>query len=1105
MQYLTPSARQRLAILAAICAPIFGGSALAVDQSVPATLQMFEATYKTMEKRSADIFMAGYGGIWAPPPGRSDSGNSSVGYDVYDRFDLGSAGNATLYGTELGLKQTVKSMHRASANVYTDLIWNHNGFSNLSTPGFAAAGSYPGFSIQLQTTNPANPGYNTKGYSAVDGDFHAAGATGDINGRLAGLIDIAQETNFQFVRNPVPGFAGNIPAGTTPAFGRLANVPSESNRRFYPDKNLPGQTYFDPATSSNYTVYPFNTADPMAGDPVEDNGTGYLMRQAQWMIQEIGVDGFRVDAIKHMPTWAAGYLDRAVYNAIRTPNLDGSQKHVFTFGEALTGDKALIQSYIKKNLNTGTAGMVRGNRDALDFPLFFAMNDNLTSNGIGNSWFNIVNASQDSQDDGLANNGSQGVAFVSSHDNFGAYLDNVAYAYTLMRPGNAIVYYNAKEFGNGRPFPKSGKVDALGDGGSTDVTTLTNIRNTHGRGNYIQRVLTKEALIYERENSAIVALANRLDNGSDLFSNVQTSFAPNQRLIELTGNAANPTVDPTNAIPEFVIVDALGKVNIQLPRNKNTNGIEHKKGYVIYGLPTPQGTLSLTNVASTIAPEPPAGAGAGTSRLTALDVITANSFEVKLATVPVMVGGWHDVNADGDAAVIRINEGLDLNGNGTVDFRIAGDSSYAFENFATKNSPLFSGGDGEYIQNIDATQLPEGQNFVTVRAYRHGNAPGTPVFQDFRKVVYVDRLKPVSAVNDFAGVGSATATTRDLTVRSTDLTADKVNVFLDLPANLTDAQVLAMVGGANNAGQIDRDLFTYRYFNVGNGNHVATIVTTEISGNQNVQRIVGQYTSTTRGAGLGDTNFNGAYAANDVSGLSTSLEVLVYPNASSQTNAQFNAAGDINADGLMDSRDLYAVRDRFRTIGAPPAAITAAEDAVRRRGDLSGIYAGFADAGDIDFLYNNFGNTTWRFDLDVDGWPTPSGADQQDVDALVRIILETEYGDANLDGQVNSDDFNVLATSFGGAGTWATGDFDGSGIVNSDDFNLLASNFGFMAAGPQPTSSFLVNQWHDATGVYVPEPAAGSVLMLIGLALSRRGRRVESNPHVEHDQSRSCQ
>jgi len=52
-------------------------------------------------------------------------------------------------------------------------------------------------------------------------------------------------------------------------------------------------------------------------------------------------------------------------------------------------------------------------------------------------------------------------------------------------------------------------------------------------------------------------------------------------------------------------------------------------------------------------------------------------------------------------------------------------------------------------------------------------------------------------------------------------------------------------------------------------------------------------------------------------------------------------------------------------------------------------------------------------------------------------------GDANLDRRVDSDDFNILATSFGLSGrTFSQGDFNYDGTVNSDDFNILAGKFG---------------------------------------------------------------
>ena len=55
----------------------------------------------------------------------------------------------------------------------------------------------------------------------ADGDFHGAFEGGDHNSRLAGLIDIAQEENHQFIRNPVPGFANNIPGGTVADIAKL--------------------------------------------------------------------------------------------------------------------------------------------------------------------------------------------------------------------------------------------------------------------------------------------------------------------------------------------------------------------------------------------------------------------------------------------------------------------------------------------------------------------------------------------------------------------------------------------------------------------------------------------------------------------------------------------------------------------------------------------------------------------------------------------------------------------------------------------------------------------------------------------------------------------
>jgi hypothetical protein len=85
----------------------------AFDVSPPAILQWFESSQETMIERAPDLFMAGYGAVWTPPPGRGDTSDFTVGYDVYDRFDLGTWDKHTLYGTETSLKRTADMVHRA--------------------------------------------------------------------------------------------------------------------------------------------------------------------------------------------------------------------------------------------------------------------------------------------------------------------------------------------------------------------------------------------------------------------------------------------------------------------------------------------------------------------------------------------------------------------------------------------------------------------------------------------------------------------------------------------------------------------------------------------------------------------------------------------------------------------------------------------------------------------------------------------------------------------------------------------------------------------------------------------------------------------------------
>ncbi len=839
----------RRVLVSALSTALFLGAlpAFAIDESPPPILQWFESSYQTIEERTPDLFLAGYGFVWIPPPFRADQGELSVGYDVYDRFDLGRPGRPTLYGTEEGLKALARMLHRGGISLHVDFVINHNGFSNLGTPGFAAAGGYPGFAITLPND--------------IDGDFHSAFAGGVDHERLAGLIDIAQEKNHRFIRNPVsPGDPNNLPAGKTPRFGRLANVPDPQNRRFYPDVGHKTIFLFDPKThESGIAVHGFNLEDPMAGDPTIENATGYLMRNAQWLIQVIGVDGLRIDAAKHVQGFVLDFLDRAVFRQNPRELLDGSTNDVFTYSEVFDANPAVLLPHVKKNINRADPGRIGGNRDTLDFRLYFALKDNLEQTAVPGAWQRIKDSALDVADDGL-HNGSAGVTFTHNHDVFKPFaLEHVAQAYTLMMPGNTVVYFNGREFGDNRDFPKPGRGDALSVGPGSLATRLVAARNTHGRGNYAERWDGTDGLFaFERQGSALVLLSNRGDAGFDSRTLTNVGFPPGTLLVELSGNAADPAVNPRKDVPQVVRVFAEGgvsKVNVRFQRPSSTSNSGqlnfHGKGLLVYGLATPQSdkAIELTNVAEVLPgrPSPANDRENGMQRQSAISVIRKDSFEVRLRTKPVRLLGSNalrDVNADGDEALLRLDGGLDVNGNARVDFKTPGTTEYGFERFTTKSRPLIGNhdvqgprGDGEFRQMINASRLEEGRHFLTVRAYRHQPAGSPAVFSEFKKVIYIDRVPPVSAFDSFHPLESAPGNA-EVWIRSVDFTAERVHAFANLPGTMSEAQVLSSAaGGQGRLERMDRALFKGTLQNLLTGNNTLTIVTFEPTGTRSVQRV----------------------------------------------------------------------------------------------------------------------------------------------------------------------------------------------------------------------------------------------------------------------------
>src|SRR6186713_2078448 len=118
---------RRLLAAAAASAALLPGIAQAANVSPPVILQYFESSWKTMQKRTPDLFAAGYGALWTPPPGRAVylPEGGGIGYDPYDRFDLGKPRDPTLYGTENSYKSAISSVRKMGGSVYVDYVHHH--------------------------------------------------------------------------------------------------------------------------------------------------------------------------------------------------------------------------------------------------------------------------------------------------------------------------------------------------------------------------------------------------------------------------------------------------------------------------------------------------------------------------------------------------------------------------------------------------------------------------------------------------------------------------------------------------------------------------------------------------------------------------------------------------------------------------------------------------------------------------------------------------------------------------------------------------------------------------------------------------------------------
>ncbi|MGJ8651862.1 MAG: alpha-amylase family glycosyl hydrolase [Opitutaceae bacterium] len=478
-----------------------------------AMLQYFNTDWAEITRKMPELAEAGYSSLWLPPPTKG-SGGLSVGYDLWDPFDLGSKNQRntvrTRYGTEAELLELVKTAHRFGIRIYFDNIMNHRAFDipgyNEDTP----IDVYPGLvpeDFHLQTTQE---GFYRKWDNTRD--WNSAWQVQNLG--LADLIDIAQEpgtTNQNF---------GSTEGSTFPKIKLIRDL--ERPEQYYEDKdyNYVGFGGLLPIAEALLNT----EGNPTPSDAeikaraqqyLQDNASvyeeyveAYLNRAARWLMDRTKADGLRLDAVKHVradffgATYGEnkdaddyGYLGQVQrqFNLTRGfSDWDNHRDTVFNT-EAPRDDAMLFGEHLGEP--PGYSDYFNSGMRLVDNPLRQQFNDRLGSPWNGLNGYDSAGAG--GFDPALT------VMHAQSHDNDYASRRELQHAMYFTRAGLGLLYtdgnYQAETLGeSGGAFPRHANTSFLGQWDDARVPNILYIHEQFARGDQIGKYSDGDVVIYER-------------------------------------------------------------------------------------------------------------------------------------------------------------------------------------------------------------------------------------------------------------------------------------------------------------------------------------------------------------------------------------------------------------------------------------------------------------------------------------------------------------------------------------------------------------------------------------------------------------------------------
>ena len=473
-------------ILPRVLLALFLLTRMAVGESM---LQYFNTSWVEITRKMPELAEAGYQSIWLPPPTKG-SGGLSVGYDLWDPFDIGGkdqrGGVRTRYGTEAELLQLVATAHRFGIRIYFDNIMNHRAFDvpgyNESTP----IDIYPGMAPEDFHLRVTEDGFYRKWDNTRD--WNSAWQVQNLG--LADLIDIAHESpNTNFGRNE---------GDDHPKYS------------FIRHPNNPEYYCFD--RNGNYVGFGNVTAADMAANPsqyVEDVNAS-LIRNARWLMDRTKADGLRLDAVKHVPDYFfgqqsgankdsndAGYLGGVQRQFNITRGFSDANHRDSVFEDKIGRDDAMV---FGEHLGSppGYSGYWDAGMRLVDNDLRSKLN-NILGNPSGTL------AGLDASGSGGFSAGL-GVMHANSHDSDYSAMRPLQHAIYYTREGLGLIYtdgyYQAETLGeSGGAFPRHANTAFLGQFSDPQIPNLLKIHQDFARGLQQGRWSDSDFLAYERRDN----------------------------------------------------------------------------------------------------------------------------------------------------------------------------------------------------------------------------------------------------------------------------------------------------------------------------------------------------------------------------------------------------------------------------------------------------------------------------------------------------------------------------------------------------------------------------------------------------------------------------